>query len=215
LYFYCFDINRTTNIYQSHHKSQSGDLIFYNHKYYLNLGENISRPEQWATSIYFDQETVIKWLCTTQTVKLLHWMVNEWFSSYNKCIPLFFWNDINLLLRHKKTTTSNKRSEEPQSLIIFPSFFSLIQYHNHHDDEQIITLTGQSTDIARSKAYRSLHNNESKILYATHSQIFQDRYNLTSITVIDEYSPQYQTYQEPRYNINAVIEKIKEIYSIK
>ena len=214
MYFYCFDNNRTINIYQSHHKSQTGDIIFYNHKYYLNLWETLSRPEQWTTPIHFDKESIIKWLCTTKTIELLHWMVDERFSSYNKCIPLFFWDDINLLLKHKKTASLTKKNKEPQSLIIFPSVFSLMQYNHNHNKEEIIILSGQSTNISRAKAYRSMHNNEIQILYATHSQIFQDRYDLKSITIIDEYSPQYQTYQDPRYNINTVIKKMKDIYMI-
>ena len=92
--------------------------------------------------------------------------------------------------------------------------FSLTQYRNSHDEESITILNGQSTDIARAKSYRSIHNNETQTLYATHSQIFQDRHHLTTITTIDEYSPQYQTYQDPRYNLSAVIEKMKEIYNI-
>lgn len=215
MYFYCFDINHNNNIYQSHHKSQSGDLIFYNNKHYLNLGETLSRPEQWATPIHFDQESIIKWLCTIKTIELLHWMVNERFSSYNKCIPLFFWDDINLLLKYKKTISLTKKPKEPQSLIIFPSVFSLIQYNHNHNKEEIIILSGQSTNIARAKAYRSIRNNEIQILYSTHSQIFQDRYDLKSITIIDEYSSQYQTYQDPRYNLLNIIAKLKTIHNIK
>lgn len=89
-----------------------------------------------------------------------------------------------------------------------------MQYNHNHNKEEIIILSGQSTNISRAKAYRSMHNNEIQILYATHSQIFQDRYDLKSITIIDEYSPQYQTYQDPRYNINTVIKKMKDIYMI-
>jgi hypothetical protein len=55
---------------------------------------------------------------------------------------------------------------------------------------------------------------ETQTLLATHSHIFQDRHHLTDITIMDEYSPQYQTYQDPRYNLSAVVEKMKEIYDI-
>lgn len=215
MFFYCFDINRTINIYQSHHKSQSGDLIFYNNKYYLNLWEHISRSEQWATTIHFDQETTIKWFCHHNTLELLHRMVNEWFSSYNKCIPLFFWSNIATVLKHKKIIPDSKRSKNEQQLFLFPSVLSISQYNQNHNEDSPLMLTGQSSDVQQAKAYRSVHNNESLLLYTTHSQIFQDRNNLKSITIIDEYSPLYQTYQDPRYNIIAVVEKMKEIYKIK
>lgn len=92
---------------------------------------------------------------------------------------------------------------------------SITQYNKNNENSSPLILTGQSSDVQQAKAYRSLHNNESQLLYATHSQIFQDRNNLKSITIIDEYSPLYQTYQNPRYNIIAIVEKMKEIYKIK
>lgn len=92
---------------------------------------------------------------------------------------------------------------------------SITQYNKNNENSSPLILTGQSSDVQQAKAYRSLHNNESQLLYATHSQIFQDRNNLKSITIIDEYSPLYQTYQDPRYNIIAIVEKMKEIYKIK
>lgn len=214
MYFYHFSTLHHNNIYQSHHKSKPGDLIFYNNSYYLNLWETIARPEQGATSIHFDQETMIKWLCTTQTIELLHRMVNERFSSYNKCIPLFFWNDITLLIKHKKSIVANKKSEDPQSLLIFPSIFSLTQYRTTHTENNTIILNGQSTDIAKAKAYRSISNGETTTILSTHSQLFQNRNNLTTITVIDPYSPQYQTYHDPRYNVSTIIEKMKDILEI-
>lgn len=215
-YFYCFDQSRTTNIYQSStSSSQIGDLLYFENQYYLNLWEEISRPEQWATTINFHNHTTTKWISNKQTIELLHWMVNERFSSYNKCIPLFFGNDILVFIKHKKQIQSSKKLAIWQHLIVFSSVFSLTQYHSSHTtEENPLILTWQSTTAQRAKAYRSLHNNESQILYSTHSQIFQDRQYLKSITIVDELSPLYQTYQEPRYNINKIIEKMKEIYNI-
>lgn len=230
MFFYCFDHTHTHNIYQSHHKSKPWDVVSYNGKYYLNLGEEISRPEQWSTTIHFDDASIIPVVCYPQTLTLLHWMVNEWFSSYNKCIPLFLWNDINLLLKHKKAPSKKQKASQSdnwslsleawsQKLYIFPSVFSLTQFSTtivsplYHDSIPI-ALTGSSTSLARAKAYRSLTHNTDQILLATHSQIFQNRYNLTDIIVIDEYSPLYQTYHDPRYNLDTVVQKMREIYDI-
>jgi primosomal protein N' len=99
-------------------------------------------------------------------------------------------------------------------LFLFPSVLSISQYNQNHDEYSPLILTGQSSDVQQAKAYRSLHNNESQLVYATHSKIFQDRNNLKSINIIDEYSPLYQTYQDPRYNIIAVLQKMREIYNI-
>ena len=99
-------------------------------------------------------------------------------------------------------------------MFLFPSVLSISQYNKDHENSAPLILTGQSSDVQQAKAYRSLHNNESQLLYATHSQIFKDRNNLKSISIIDEYSPLYQTYQDPRYNIIAVLQKMREIYNI-
>jgi primosomal protein N' len=141
-------------------------------------------------------------------------MVNERFSSYNKCIPLFFWSNIATVLKHKKILPDSKKNKSEQHLFLFPSVLSISQYNQNHDEYSPLILTGQSSDVQQAKAYRSLHNNESQLVYATHSKIFQDRNNLKSINIIDEYSPLYQTYQDPRYNIIAVLQKMREIYNI-
>lgn len=213
-YFYCFDQSRTSNIYQSSTTSQSGDLLYFENKYYLDLGNEIARAEQWAMNIHFHNHTTTKWICNEKTLQLLHWMTNERFSSYNKCIPLFFGNDISVFIKHKKQIQKWKKSSSWQHLIVFPSVFSLSQYHSNHIQDNPLILTGQSTIVQRTKAYWSIHNNESSIIYTTQSQIFQDRQNLNSISIIDELSPLYQIYQEPRYNIWIVLQKLKEIYNI-
>ncbi len=217
MYFYCFDHGYTSNIYKSVSSwTQPGDLLFFEEKYYLNLWEDISWPEQWATNIHFDNHKIIKRFCEETTLTLLHRMVNEWFSSYNKCIPLFFGIDIITTIKHKKQIIPSKNSKRPQKLYIFPSIFSLTGYYNQleeRDKEKSLIIYGQSTQVQRAKAYRAIQNNEILTIFATHSQIFRDRSNLKEMAVMDEYSPFYQTYQEPRYTLSLVTEKMRELYS--
>jgi primosomal protein N' len=145
-------------------------------------------------------------------------MTNEWFSSYNKCIPLFFGVDILITIKHKKQIASSKRTQIMQKLYIFPSIFSLSGYYKQLSEEireRSLIIYGQSTQVQRAKAYWAIQNNETLTIFTTHSQIFRDRSNLQEIIVIDKDSSFYQTYQEPRYNLSLVIEKMKEIYGIE
>jgi len=222
MFFYRFWSHFTHNIYQcSLPKTKSGDLLFDDGYYYLALGDDISRPEQWHTDISLHPSQRISSFLHDTTLSLVHRMVNERFSSYNKVLPLFVGSDITILLKHKLSPTKNPgtKNQEPgtkqQILLLFPSIISIQQYLNdHNDQEQSLILSGSSTLVQKAKGFRALSNGKETSLLATHSQIFQNRNNLTQIKVMDEHSPYYHTFQEPRYTIPLVIEKMRSIYQI-
>ena len=217
MFFYRFWDNRTHNIYQSpDQKTKPGDLIFDGERYYLNLGDEISRPEQWYTTHTITISQTIPSLCSTKTLERIHRMVNERFSSYNKVISLFLWSDISVLLKHKKWVKSTKEQvKNPQHLLIFPSILSIQQYLNHHpESESPLILTWSSTIVQKAKWYRAIGYNTEQTILTTHSQIFQNRNHLTRITLMDEHSPYYRTFQDPRYNIPLTIAKLRELYVI-
>lgn len=218
MFFYRFGPNISNNIFQSpEQKTQPGDLIFDGEYYFLNLWDEISRPEQGYTNQTIHISQKILSLCHEQTLTFIHRMVNERFSSYNKVIPLFFWSDITVLLKHKKATISHKKTkrEVKQELFLFPSILSIQQYLNNHPDrETCLILSWSSTIVQKAKAYRSISHNIQHTVLCTHSQIFQNRNNLTQITVMDQHSPYYHTFQDPRYTIDTVIEKMRAIYTI-
>lgn len=83
-----------------------------------------------------------------------------------------------------------------QQLLLFPSILSIQQYLNHHPEMiNSIILSGSSTLVQKTKAYQSLSNNTEQVLLCTHSQIFQNRNNLTSLHIADPHSPYYHTFQ--------------------
>lgn len=152
MFFYRFSTLRSNNIFQSPAQTtQPGELIFDGERYYLNLGEEISRPEQGYTNHSITLVEKIPSLCTLKTLEQIHRMVNEWFSSYNKVIPLFLGNDLRLLLKYKPKTL-RKQSISDQKLIIFPSILSMQHYRNAHPEfEENIILTGSSTTVQKAK----------------------------------------------------------------
>lgn len=97
--------------------------------------------------------------------------------------------------------------------MVFPSILSIQYYLQDHPDlDQTLTLSGSSTAVQKIKAYRTIRSGATSTLLATHSQIFHNRNNLTRITLMDEHSPYYRTFQDPRYNIALCIQKLKELY---
>lgn len=215
MFFYRFGSSITNNIIQSPPQhTKPGDLIFDGEWYYLNLGDEIARPEQWYTNQTITISQNIPSLCHNSTITFIHRMVNERFSSYNKVIPLFLWSEITTLLKHK-INKKQKLEKKNQQLFLFPSILSIQQYLNNHPEiNNSLVLSWSSTTVQKAKAYRSLSNHTEQTLLCTHSQIFQNRHNLTHIHVMDPHSPYYHTFQEPRYTITTVIEKMRKIYNI-
>lgn len=135
-------------------------------------------------------------------------MVNERFTSYHKIIPLFLGNEPELLIKYYKAV---KPTQQSQTLLLFPSLLSIYDYINHHPeyaDDPI--LTGYSTPIQQAKAYRQIATNKAQYLLCTHSQIFQNRNNLTEVIIMDPESSYYHTFQDPRYNVMHVIAYLQE-----
>ena len=111
MFFYRFSSLRSNNIFQSPAQTtKPGDLIFDGERYYLNLGEEISRPEQGHINHSITLVEKIASLCTARTLEQLHRMVNERFSSYNKVIPLFLGNDLPILLKYRPKTFKKQLS---------------------------------------------------------------------------------------------------------
>lgn len=198
-----------------------GSLVQDMGELFLYLWEEISWPELvWARHSFVSPKIVMS-LCSPTTIDTLHRMVYEWFSSYKDVIPLFFWSDIDVLLRHRPKTLLSKthdwtRMSSPQRLFIFPSLLALVQYRQWQDvwDNSLI-LSGQSTPVQRAKAYRAVQSGQVDTLFVTHSQMFWDWNSSVDIHLFDPYSPLYEVHQEPRYAVSAVVDSLVTFLSKK
>ena len=105
LYFYRFNQIREDQAVVSCDTSNNifspGTLIQEWRDFLLCLGEEVSRPELISARYSFVDPKVIVQLCQDTTIDMIHRMVYERFSSYKDVIPLFFWSDIQLLLKHR------------------------------------------------------------------------------------------------------------------
>lgn len=195
--------------------TMAGDLLIDENRYYLFLGEEIARPELYGhTTISLSDPSFVCSLMQSQTLDLLHRLVNEYYSSYTAAIPLRLGSDISQIIDKKKKIWHKKNDiSHWQKLSLFPSFrTATTAYAQIHDDT--IILSGQSTTVQRAKAYRWIKTGSITHVIATHSQIFRDRQHLTQIDFYDPLSSAYETYADPRYRISDIVSKLGEIYQI-
>lgn len=175
------------------------------------LGDDISRPELISARYSLTDPKIIVQLCQSSTIDMIHRMVYEWFSNYKDVIPLFFWSDIQLLLKHKPIE-KKKNNTSWQILHIFPSLFALTQFVGLSEPkENALILSWQTTPVQRAKHYRAIQSGQIQDIFATHSQIFWDWNNLQEINFHDKYSPFYAVHAEPRYTVPLVVEKMREM----
>lgn len=215
LYFYRFNQIREDQAVVScdtiHNIFTPGVLLQEWRDFLLCLGEEVSRPELVSARYSFVDPKVIVQLCQDTTIDMIHQMVYEWFSSYKDVTPLFFWSDIELLLKHKPIE-QKKNTTSWQILHIFPSLFALTQFVGFSEPkDKALILSWQTTPVQRAKHYRAIQSGQIQHIFATHSQIFWDWYNLQEINFHDEYSPFYAVHAEPRYTVPMVVKKMKEM----
>lgn len=249
LYFYRFNQIREDQAIVSCDSTNTiftpGILLQEWRDFLLCLGEEVSRPELISARYSFVDPKVIVQLCQDTTIDMIHWMVYERFSSYKDIIPLFFWSDIQLLLKHKLAkqwvskvvnqwvsewvdSKNNKSklnipahqltsSPTYQTLHIFPSLFALTQFTHSlvHQLTNSLMLSWQTTVVQRAKYYRAIQSGQAQHIFATHSQIFRDWNNLQDIVLHDEYSSFYAVHAEPRYSVPKVVQYMKNISHYK
>ncbi len=101
-----------------------------------------------------------------------------------------------------------------QTLIIFPDLRTLI---NSTDDEfrkqpWVDTLLSTNTQNQKDKSRRNIKQWNTKVIFATHSEIFQNYNNLNKIIIFYPHKRYYANQQDPRYKTLAVVQKMSEIY---
>jgi len=145
-------------------------------------------------------------------LNLLHRMVLERFSDYKSVIKYFIPLEIEDLLKREPSNETIKKTE--QNLYVFPdnrTRFNFLATH-YKDDQTHLQLFSTDTDNKKNKHRRMIRYGLAKHIFVTQSEIFQPYQNLKKIYFIDSYKRYYHNQQDPRYSIETVIEKLKEIY---
>lgn len=74
------------------------------------------------------------------------------------------------------------------------------------------TLLSTNTQSQKDKSRRNIKQWNTKIIFATHSEIFQNYNDLKKIIIFYPHKRYYANQQDPRYKTFAVVKKMSEIY---
>jgi hypothetical protein len=128
------------------------------------------------------------------------------------------WNEVKNIIKISKIDSSLRwewrLSTDWQTLIVFPDLWTLM---NMTDDEfrkkdWVDTLLSTNTQNQKDKSWRNIKQWNTKVIFATHSEIYQDYADLKKIIIFFPHKRYYANQQDPRYKTLAVVQKMKEIY---
>lgn len=105
-------------------KVKAGDLLIFGNQYFLCIGDKLSFSEQYQHLTSVEAELLYKDFLSAPTLKLLHWMVETYYTTYKSIIRLFFADDIEKLLQ-RESKLKNSKVEKFKSEKIIQHIFSL------------------------------------------------------------------------------------------
>ena len=197
-------------------KLKAWDLFLFWEDYYLSLGDEISFFEQYVYEIREPEEKfklIEKSLISKETIQFINYMVYERYCPYYNVMKYFLPQEIDKLVERKVAKKKGSTSEW-QTLIVFPDLRTLI---NLTDDELrnkpwVDTLLSTNTQNQKDKSRWNIKMWNTKMIYATHSEIFQNYDDLKKIIIYYPHKRYYANQQDPRYKTLAVVQKMSEIY---
>ena len=195
--------------------------------YLLNLWDEITFPELIKTQFVPSSvcEVIYSWFFDKNFLSLLHWMVYQWYSTYNNVMKYFVSFDILQLLNREPKSKSHsklldvsnlsiKLNEDKQNLIIIPDNRSRKnQLSDYFSQDFVLNLYSMDTQTSKDKNWRTIKKSKTWIIVATQSEIFQPFNNLWTIVFIDWYKRYYNNQQDPRYNVSEVVKKLQELWN--
>lgn len=186
---------------------------------YLCLGDAISFPELYkkAPEYTFIEPTIaMRTLLSAKTLEIVHWMVQQYFSSYKAVVQLYLTSDVTNVFSRKPKKTSLEDTE--QICIIYPDLWSMTQSAwklliSPTPDTAI--LHGGLTQLQKAKIFRWVKYGSIKTLLSTNRWLFFDRHNLKEIIIHDPTSRAYSSQSEPRFVLEETATHISSSYDSK
>lgn len=147
-----------------------------------------------------------------KTLTLIHRLVHEYYTSYKNVVKLFVTGEVADLFN--KEIKTKKKAE--QKLVVFPDVRTMDNHIKtnpaYNSLKEYVILNGTSTQVQKDKARRGIKTGQIQTLFCTPSQLFQDRKNLTEISLIDTHQRYYKSQQDPRYDTREICKKLAEIH---
>lgn len=208
-------------------KIKAGDLLVFGNQYFLAIGETLVFSEQYLHLETVKAELVYKEFMTQPTLKLFHWMVETYYTTYKSVIRLFVTNDIEKLLEREwklKAQSSKLKaavqswgfslSDIGQTLIVFPDLRTMFNSTDEafRESEGVAFLSATQTEKQKDVHRWEIKKWMKSVIVCTYAEIFQDFHNLKKIIFVDPHKRYYANQQDPRYKVGEVIEEMKKLY---
>jgi primosomal protein N' len=122
--------------------------------------------------------------------------------------------DSSSLLKPGTALCSSEWQIDGQTLIVFPDLWTLINFTDDEFREKpwVDTLLSTNTQNQKDKSRWNIKMWNTKVIFATHSEIFQNYNDLKKIIIFYPHKRYYANQQDPRYKTLAVVQKMSEIY---
>jgi len=223
-------------------KLKAWNLFLFWEEYYLSLWDEISFFEQYIYEIHEPEEKfklIEKNLISKETIKFINYMVYERYCPYYNVMKYFLPQEIDKLIERKvwkKNLSSHTFLEkerecciksssfsmmdlwnfpkEWETLIVFPDLWTLINMtdDDFRKEKWVDTLLSTNTQNQKDKSRRNIKLWNTKVIFATHSEIFQNYYDLKKIIIVYPHKRYYTNQQDPRYKTLSIVQKMSEIY---
>lgn len=218
-------------------KVKTGDLLVFGNQYFLAIGKTLVFPEQYLHLETIKAELIYKEFMTQPTLKLFHWMVETYYTTYKSVVRLFVTNDIQKLLEREEKLKASKKiparsrpqnlnagmtgrneviiPEEWQTLIVFPDLRTMFNSTSEQfrESEGVAFLSATQTEKQKDVHRWEIKKGMKSVILCTYAEIFQDFYDLKKIIFVDPHKRYYANQQDPRYKVGEVIEEMKKLYS--
>ncbi|MCX6825257.1 MAG: hypothetical protein NTY80_03440 [candidate division SR1 bacterium] len=219
-------------------KVKAGDLLIFGNQYFLALGDKLAFAEQYQQLTPVKAELVYKAFLSLPALKLFHWMVETYYTTYKSVVRLFFADSIEKLLeREGKLKQSVKSkvhkvesrkieslgnfslSQEGQTLIVFPDLRTMFNSGTMEgwndgtiENNNFVTLLSSNTQNQKDVHRWEIKKGIKSVIICTYAEIFQDFHNLKKIIFVDPHKRYYASQQDPRYKVGEVIDEMKKLY---
>lgn len=208
-------------------KVKTGDLLVIGNQYFLCIWKYLAFAEQYQYLTTVQAELVYKWFLSLSTLKLFHWMVESYYTTYKSVVRLFVAHDIQKLLEREwklkaqslkpKAQSSFWKfncSEEGQTLIVFPDVRTLFNTTDgiFRESDGVACLLAGNTEKQKDVHRWEIKKWLKSVILCTYAEIFQDFHNLKKIIFVDPHKWYYASQQDPRYKVGDVLEEMQKLY---
>lgn len=232
MYLYSFTrfgwFDRVFKLSDENKKAKAGDLLCLGSEYFLCLWKKLSFEELYLKVEELKSwkvEMCYKWFLNKETMALLHWMVETYYTTYKSVVKHFVTDELNKLLEREAKSVKSIKSKvckvenfsvakEWQTLIVFPDLRTLTNECGNVEalkSANVALLLASQTEKQKAEHRWEIKKGMRSVILCTYAEIFQDFNDLKKIIRVDPHKWYYANQQDPRYKVGEVLKKMAEL----